>query len=67
MSSPAPTDDGIVREGQLCEHLSPEQIADLIDKGCWGRCWLPTSLCGRPVSLERVEGGYILVYDAPRF
>ncbi len=46
-----------VPEGQLSEHLSPEDLRDLEEKGAWSQAILPTSLMGCPVRLRRREGG----------
>jgi hypothetical protein len=59
---------GIVTERQLCEHLHPSQLAELRAQPPWSFAILTTSIptpqepLGRPVRLDRVQGGFRLEY-----
>lgn len=51
--------EGLVLDGQLCEHLGQAQMKLLAQSGgAWSYIVMPTSLHGRPVRIDRLNGGY---------
>jgi len=58
--------EGIVIERQLCEHLAPAQLdklhTDSKNMPDWDYVIIPQTISGRPIRLDKVQGGYKLVY-----